>query len=257
MGDAAQIRNKVEEMHEQYNEQTNFQDGMGQDNQFPQPLYTTDPYSENLRLKQAILQQTGGRPQVAVTDKDVEYLKRLQAQQDRAKFNQFIANIFNYSDPANRDKFLKLFPEYAEIRKKLVANRAELEQKIASLMITGVQTKDDIMTLYALNMGHIEFPTTPLYDPNGYYSKSTAYKAGPFAPKYSNKRATKLRDLNDKLGFSQLNQFLNDATGDVAYPKMGLGGEGSGNAPGTDERYLVDWAGYGAQGAAGVFGLGE
>lgn len=194
-------------------------------------------------MKQAILSSTGGAPTVTVSDKDVEYLKRLQAQQDRAKFNQFIANIFEYSDPANRDKFLRLFPEYAEIRKKLVANRAELEQKIASLQITGVQSKEDIMTWYGLMMGHIDMPDKPLFDPRGYYNSANEYKAGPFAPRYENKKAQILHDLNRSLGFSDLEAFWKNTGDSLPLPAMGLGA-GNKNFTSPDEKALVEYAGF-------------
>ena len=217
--------------------------GEGLASEFPAPLFTTDPYSENLRLKQAILQQTGGRPQVAVTDADVSYLKRLEAQQQRAKFNQFLANIFKYSDPAHRDKFLGLFPEYAEIRKKLVNNRAELETRLASIMITGIQSKDDVMLVYGLNMGHMQLPDAPLYDPKGYYRTAGDYTAGPFAPKFANKQANAIRKLNESLGLAYLNE-VNDNRGDlIPLPEAGLG-RGPDNKPSDAEQQLINWAGY-------------
>lgn len=246
IGDAAALQSKVNAMHEKHNAQTDFQRGREMDNQFPQPLFDVDPYSENLRIKQAILTEGDGRPQVTVSDKDVEYFKRLKAQQTRAKFQQFLANIFDYSDPANRDKFLRLFPEYTQIREKLISNRQHLEARIASLLLTGVQSKEDVELWFALNMGDVDMPTAPAFDPKGYYNNSGNYKAGPFAPKFQNKPARYLRMLNEQLGHTELTAFWNGTDNGAPLPESGLAGSGGMNNKASDSEIgLVKWAGFG------------
>jgi hypothetical protein len=200
IGDAAAITKRGEALAgtpELYNTGANQERTV---TQFPQPLYSVDPYARKARLKAAAVQATAY--QATVSDKDVSYLERMHAQQERAAYNVFISNLFDRSRPAERAMLAKLVPEYARVRKDVIDQQAEIQKRLAYLQVSGIQDQEDIDFLWALNRGNVQLPGGPLYDPLTYSTnKGTMYQSGPFARKYVKRAPIDVKKLNESLGF--------------------------------------------------------
>ena len=172
--------------------------------EYPQPLFTKDPYSQRVQLKQAAQDALPGR-QISISEEDISYLQRLHQQDERAAYNVFMSNLFDRSRPAERAMLSKIHPEYEKIRKEIIKQQADIQVKLAELQITGIQDHDDAMFVFALNRGDIELPTGPLYDPLSYTKKrGTMYQEGPFARQFKARPAIDVKRLNEKLGFTNV-----------------------------------------------------
>lgn len=209
IGNAHDIAEVASSLQPQKIEETQYGDAQrqaGLTTEYGAPRYTPDKYSQEIQLRNAIRQASekvaGGQVKVPVTDKEVAFLKRMYEQTQRAEYNRFVETAFDRSDPANRKLFLEMVPDFARIREQLIDNEADIQTKIAKLMITGIQSEDDIKFVYALNQGTIELPEKPLFDPSGAFSGFANYQNGPFAPPISVRKHVALDDLNRKLGFT-------------------------------------------------------
>lgn len=207
MGNASEIADIAESMQPQNLEPTQHATIQGDSlGEYPVPRYTPDKYSREIQLRNAIRKASAARNdatvQVPVSEKEVAFLRRMYEQTQRAEYNRFIETAFDRSDPANRALFLKMFPEFARIREQLVENEAELQTRLAKLLITGLQSEEDAKFVWALNQGTIQLPNRPLFDPTGALSGFDKYQNGPFAPPIATRKHVILDDLNRKLGFA-------------------------------------------------------
>ena len=171
---------------------------------YGQPLYTTAPEAERVDMKLSAmraLKDQGVTTQLS--DKDVDYMISIKEQLERAKYNKYLANLYDASSPAERRWFTKLYPEFVQIRKQMIDEEAELQKKIAYLTITGIQTREDAMFWFGLQQSG-RMPTgKALYEADAYTSIDSAntYKPGIFAPTYMKKQVQKLQEIAKSLHF--------------------------------------------------------
>lgn len=191
----------------------------GGDNEsyFPQPVYSATAKdmerSRAVAIERALLNNRGFHKEVS--ERDISTVQDVLDKQQQARWQYFISNIYNIKDPAQRQMLLETFPEWAEMRNKLVRQNAELQVKMGEIQNTGASTREDWEFLFGLLSGAISIPEKPIYDPAGYYTKGR-YTKGPFAPAIRNPKIKYMRQLNESLGFSKW--FNAGATGDVDVP---------------------------------------
>lgn len=113
-----------------------------------------------------------------ITDQDIEYVHRWEAQQQELMFDKWIMSQFDMTKPAERDRVMKLFPRYQQRQKALVDSKLALMKKWIDIQMFGIRSEEDGRFLYNVNAGVIQLPksyynydalTTALnpYDPEG------------------------------------------------------------------------------------------
>lgn len=153
--------------------------------------YARDPYDERARIirdiavgpdtavagevdaygRRAAVQLLGIPPNqvqrtLPITNEDIDYVHRWEAQQQEFMFDKWIMSQFDMSKPAERDRVMKLFPRYHQRQKALVDSKLALMKKWIEIQMFGIRSEDDGRFLFNVYAGVIQLP-------QGYYN----YKA--------------------------------------------------------------------------------
>lgn len=141
--------------------------------------YARDPYDERARIIRDIAagDALGGGPRdqraavqllgipqesiqrtLPITDQDIEYVHRWEAQQQEFMFDKWIMSQFDMSKPAERDRVMKLFPRYHQRQKALVDSKLALMKKWIEIQMFGIRSEDDGRFLFNVYAGVIQLP---------------------------------------------------------------------------------------------------
>jgi len=141
--------------------------------------YARDPYDERARIIRDIAtgDALGGEPRdqraavqllgipqesvqrtLPITDQDIEYVHRWEAQQQEFMFDKWIMSQFDMSKPAERDRVMKLFPRYHQRQKALVDSKLALMKKWIEIQMFGIRSEDDGRFLFNVYAGVIQLP---------------------------------------------------------------------------------------------------
>lgn len=138
--------------------------------------YARDPYDERARIIRDIATgPAGGEPYRAttqllgiapesvqrtlpITDQDIDYVHRMEAQQQELMFDKWIMSQFDMSKPAERDRVMKLFPRYHQRQKALVDSKLALMKKWIDIQMFGIRSEDDGRFLFNVYAGVIQLP---------------------------------------------------------------------------------------------------
>lgn len=155
-------------------------DGLGQrmqqtgdSNDVPVRMFHRDPYDDVFALKRDLIRKGQGIEPATpfgsaqMTADDMEYLTRKKDQLQAAKFEQFVASMYNKNDPAQRELLRKVYPELQAKQEDTIRMRAELEMRLAMIKLNGgPRDRGDLMLLWALASGAITPPKGALWDPS-------------------------------------------------------------------------------------------
>lgn len=140
--------------------------------------YARDPYDERARIirdiatgrpgdgpyeQRATTQLLGITPAsvqrtLPITDADIDYVHRWEAQQQEFMFDKWIMSQFDMTKPAERDRVMKLFPRYHQRQKALVDSKLALMKKWIEIQMFGIRSEDDGRFLYNVYAGVIQLP---------------------------------------------------------------------------------------------------
>lgn len=146
--------------------------------------YARDPYDERARIirdiangpadadnvaevdaygRRAAVQLLGIPPNqvqrtLPITDQDIDYVHRWEAQQQEFMFDKWIMSQFDMTKPAERDRVMKLFPRYHQRQKALVDSKLALIKKWIEIQMFGIRSEDDGRFLFNVYAGVIQLP---------------------------------------------------------------------------------------------------
>lgn len=143
--------------------------------------YARDPYDERARIirdiangpadagevdaygRRAAVQLLGIPPNqvqrtLPITDQDIDYVHRWEAQQQEFMFDKWIMSQFDMSKPAERDRVMKLFPRYHQRQKALVDSKLALMKKWIEIQMFGIRSEDDGRFLFNVYAGVVQLP---------------------------------------------------------------------------------------------------
>ena len=143
--------------------------------------YARDPYDERARIirdiavgpandgevdaygRRAAVQLLGIPPNqvqrtLPITDQDIDYVHRWEAQQQEFMFDKWIMSQFDMTKPAERDRVMKLFPRYHQRQKALVDSKLALMKKWIEIQMFGIRSEDDGRFLFNVYSGVIQLP---------------------------------------------------------------------------------------------------
>lgn len=89
---------------------------------------------------------------------DIDYVHRMEAQQQELMFDKWIMSQFDMRNPAERDRVMKLFPRYHQRQKALVDSKLALMKKWIEIQMFGIRSEDDGRFLYNVYAGVIQLP---------------------------------------------------------------------------------------------------
>jgi len=143
--------------------------------------YARDPYDERARIirdiangpaneaevdaygRRAAVQLLGIPPNqvqrtLPITDQDIDYVHRWEAQQQEFMFDKWIMSQFDMTKPAERDRVMKLFPRYHQRQKALVDSKLALMKKWIEIQMFGIRSEDDGRFLFNVYAGVVQLP---------------------------------------------------------------------------------------------------
>jgi len=133
------------------------------DEQFPTAdLTAKDPRDRatvaKLQLAQAAGSANGYTPfgKMEATDADFAWYQRKAAAAETANFQAWFAHEFDRMSPAEKKRAKELYPEFYRQRKKLLKQQSKNLFELARLKLEGVQTMDDLQTLYLAENGRLD-----------------------------------------------------------------------------------------------------
>lgn len=151
---------------------------------FPAQYFNPNPYDDIINLKrntivpaagktQAVMGQENvfvpGMPVVAtmpITDRDFEWAQNKREQMEYAQFRTWLEQQYNLADPAQREMFARLIPDYFAQREALLENMADNALRFAKLRLRGPKDLDDFMFQWLVQTGRIQLPEGNLWDPS-------------------------------------------------------------------------------------------
>ena len=130
------------------------------DEQFPADYTAYDKRDEYMDAK---LKLQKGHPQ-GVTDfgiaeqseDDIKWLLKKQAAAEEANFEQWFAQEYDRLDPASKEWAREALPRFYSKRAKLLKTQTENLHRLAQIKLHGVRSRQDLMTLYALDTGRLD-----------------------------------------------------------------------------------------------------
>lgn len=108
---------------------------------------------ELLGIPQGLIQRT-----MPITDAEIAYAQRWQAQEQQLMRDQAIASMFDMTNPAERDRVMRLFPGYMARQRAFVDSKFAVMRKYVDISMTGIQSEEDADFVYNVKMGLIQLP---------------------------------------------------------------------------------------------------
>ena len=93
-----------------------------------------------------------------ITDAEIAYAQRWQAQEQQVMRDQAIASMFDLTNPAERDRVMKLFPGYFARQRAFVDSKFAVMRKYIDISMTGIQSEEDAEFVYNVKLGLIQLP---------------------------------------------------------------------------------------------------
>lgn len=113
----------------------------------------TTPMGQLLGIPPSMIQRT-----MPVTDAEIDWAKRWQAQEQQVMFDQAVASMFDLTNPAERDRVMKLFPGYFARQRAFVDSKFAVMRKYVDIAMTGIQSEEDAKFVYNVKLGLIQLP---------------------------------------------------------------------------------------------------
>jgi len=141
------------------------------DEQFPTAALSQKEKMDRVQEAKLQLQtpdQVGYTPfgKLVARDEDFEWYQRKQQAVEAANFQKWFAANFDHMSPADKKRAKELYPEFYAQRKKLLKQQTKNLQRLASIKLNGVQSKDDLITQYLAETGRLDIgPLEHLLNP--------------------------------------------------------------------------------------------
>lgn len=123
------------------------------------PTRAAKQLSDTMRLTDAVASRfaAGGGGNVNIQGPSINqvaaYENQVRNNEEMMLFYQWALNQFNLADPAQARIFFELVPELKEAQFAQIDMYAELAKKVNKIRVTGIQTRDDLMTVYKVFTG--------------------------------------------------------------------------------------------------------
>ena len=149
----------------------------------PARYYERDDRDDRMKMKQIVTKGiTDGSMDVEnlpmignnvpVTDSDIQYLLDQRTKEEKFQFDRWKYQSFKPgTDPVRLQYFQKIDPQFFKEREREIDKDFDLVEKLALLVLNGVESEDDVMLLYAMSTGKVKEPYWKIYFPYSWLAK--------------------------------------------------------------------------------------
>lgn len=102
---------------------------------------------------------------VPYTEADIDYIKRKRDDEEYSGYLTWQANKYDLNDPAERQWFNKVCPDYFKQRETLIDQQIDLSAQYTKLRLFGPRTEEDLKLEYFIETGRVKLPKGPIWDP--------------------------------------------------------------------------------------------
>ena len=141
-------------------------------NRFPVKLIKPHPYDNAADIKKSLVKpETGATPfgLATITDQDVEWLDSKRQAQQYANLHAWLDTYYDMKDPAIAEMVARIMPEYFDRREAVIDDQADLQKQIAKIRLRGPTSREDLITLFAIQSDALPVPRGPLWNPGEWY----------------------------------------------------------------------------------------
>jgi len=164
-------------------------------------------------------------------------------------FDRAVASMFDLTNPAERDRVMKLFPGYFARQRAFVDSKFAVMRKYVDISMTGIQSEEDAKFVYNVKMGLIQLPmgyanftalTEPMNPETGGAGRGQGYTGGSVVERgpFNIYQYFTAEGVFDRVaGYSgqyKAHPFSEATDGAATYSAGGFWGPVAANVPGTD-----------------------
>lgn len=157
-----------------------------QSNQFPIVPFRADPYDEiyGRKMEKAYIPLTEGSSgwNVPYTENDAAYEMRKRTDDEQARFDAWIMQKYDLSDPAQNLMLQQIVPSLFQRREELIDATQDLVTKYAKARLRGAKSEDDLRLEWLIETKRLGLPDAPIWDPESWF-KAVVKKEDPGKPR--------------------------------------------------------------------------
>lgn len=148
-----------------------------QSNQFPIVPFRADPYDEiySRKLEKVYMPTDASGWNVPFTENDAAYEMRKRTDDEQARFDAWIMQKYDLSDPAQNLMLQQIVPSLFQRREELIDATQDLVTKYAKARLRGAKSEDDLRLEWLIETKRLGLPDAPVWDPETWF-KSTVMK---------------------------------------------------------------------------------
>lgn len=200
--------------------------------EYPLLPFQKDPYDEVAQQKMMMGQVAAGPNWVVpFTEQDAAYNERKRIQDEQVKFDAWLMQKYDLTDPAQNMMLQQIAPSLYDRREELINNLQNLVTRYAQIRLRGAKSEDDLRFQWLIDTGRLELPQGPIWDPKKWRDAQGLFRApddgagnawnfaggnAPFTRQNVDRRANQ---LTYEKGFFNFAKWISPATaGKVADP---------------------------------------
>lgn len=135
------------------------------DVEYPVVPFLNDQHADLWSIKN---QNAGKGLQVMFTDSDAEYQLRQRDQDEQARFDAWVSNKFDLTDPAQQQMLQQIIPGLYQRREDLINYLTALQTQYAKIRLRGAKSEEDLRFQWLIDTGRIKLPAGPIWDPKAW-----------------------------------------------------------------------------------------
>lgn len=135
------------------------------------PLVATphDPYDNVAAMKMQVGNMAPANNWVVpFTEQDAAYNERKRIMDEQAKFDAWVTQKYDLTDPAQNNMLQQIAPTLFSRREEVINNLQALVSRYASIRLRGAKSEDDLRFQWLIDTGRIKMPQGPIWDPRAW-----------------------------------------------------------------------------------------
>lgn len=110
----------------------------------------------------------------AIGEKDFQFYQAKQEAEELAAFERWLNLQFDFTKPAEVERFARMYPDFFERRLANLRNISNANLRFAEILCTGCQSPDDYLYLYMVQTGRIPLIQGPIWKPDEWFGSTAA-----------------------------------------------------------------------------------
>lgn len=132
--------------------------------EWPVVPFRADPHDDLWAIKTDAA-KINDNIQVMFTDSDAEYQMRKRTDDEQARFDAWVSQTFDCTNPATNMMLQQIAPSLYKRREEVIDWLQNLNTRYAKIRMRGAKTEDDLRFQWLVDTGRLELPTGAVWDP--------------------------------------------------------------------------------------------